>query len=114
MNAVEVLSKAKDLLGDERRWVQGTNFADADGRRVPHGQEADCERCCILGALAVVEGIETYGKRTEAEQALSLALYGHMAGSIVGWNDDPKRTHADVIAALDQAVAASTEGAQDA
>src|SRR5262249_47274410 len=98
--AVAVLVRARELISDERGWCKrGFAFTWLD-IPVPVGSRY-ARRFCALGAI----------NRAGRELALpvedaSKALEWQTVRPVVDWNDDKVRTHAEVVAAFDAAIAA--------
>lgn len=106
MTALEILVRARELLTDPDRWIQGEFGLDSDGeainsaRGVIAAAEAGALSCmCMLGALLVAEGtVHGVVLRTdEIEKALGIEF-------IDRFNDARDRTHAEVLARLDAAI----------
>jgi hypothetical protein len=99
MTTREVLVAMRELLAKPEAWTQGAYARDASGRYVSLvSQEASC--WCIGGALLKCSRMG--GNYDE----VLFKLGGIFAGdSISAWNDAPERTHADVLALLDRAIA---------
>jgi hypothetical protein len=107
--AKEILIKAREIL-TPGRWVQGQWCTIKNG--------AECY--CLVGALKEAAGIYStdvglpiaWDAFADAEQALErvpeIAAHPHTPHDrlVVIWNDAPGRTRAEVIAALDTAIAA--------
>lgn len=99
-STIAVLVRARALIADERHWSRGAfarSMANIPVR--PHSFFA-C-RFCAIGAL----------KRAACELLLPtlnayIALKWQTGRRVEGWNDDPPRAHADVIAAFDAAILA--------
>ena len=96
--AAAVLTKARDLISDERRWCKGTlarGWLD-----VPVTiQSRFARRFCAIGAIY----------RAGRELGLPVAdacsaLEWQTVRTIPYWNDARRRTHADVVAAFDAAI----------
>ena len=98
--ATAVLTRARDLISEERRWCKGTlarGWLD-----VPvsiHSRFA--RRFCAIGAIY----------RAGRELGLPVAdacsaLERQTVRTIPYWNDGRRRSHADVIAAFDAAIVA--------
>lgn len=93
------LRAAKALVDTPEKWLQGRYAADENGdpRCV---NELDAVRFCALGAIykaAVGAGSDYH---------LARDAFYDVAGEIVSeWNDAPARTHAEVMAAFDAAIA---------
>ena len=96
---VVVLTRARALIADERRWYKRAFALTWLDLPVTVGSRY-ARRFCALGAL----------KRAGRELGLpvneaSRALEWQTVRPVVDWNDDKLRTHAEVIAAFDAAIA---------
>ena len=97
--ATAVLSRARHLISDERRWCKGTLARGWLDVPVPiHSRLA--RRFCAIGAIY----------RAGRELGLPVgdacgALEGQTIRTIPYWNDGRRRTHAEIIAAFDAAIA---------
>ena len=89
MKASEVLMKAKALIGTPDRWLKGALNNGRGG-------------FCALGAMIGATGTWSPG---DAGPYFRLAATGSEDGSIARWNNAPERTHAEVMAAFDRAIA---------
>ena len=99
--SIAVLVRARQLIADEWRWCKGAFARSWLSIPVP----ADwvlARRFCALGAIRRA-GRELQLRTPEACMALEWQTIGR---PIHDWNDDPKRTHAEVISAFDRAIAA--------
>lgn len=95
MTPRDVLVKARELLAEPGRWTQETAARDAAG--LPVGATSDAAVCwCLIGALDAVRD----GTTALAQLRRTLGC-----SSVSAWNDAPERTHADVLALLDRAIA---------
>lgn len=83
MNASSVLVAAREMLANPENWIRGRSRS-ADGKH------------CMVDALWKASGA------SEAMATLAEAIGG---GSISAWNDAEGRTHAEVMAAFDRAIA---------
>lgn len=102
MNTKEILIAARQLVEKPERWTQGVFARDLNGRPVDLlGPHAKC--FCISGAVGRVV------KRDHAkwDQILELLAKTARRRNIVRFNDANKRTHAEVLAAFDRAIAAA-------
>lgn len=104
---------ARELLADPKRWAKGASALDEYGQPASdeidggsHLDEgdplADCAVCwCLVGACQKVAGeIIWFDDRRFA------ALHQVLGTDQIGpWQDVEERTHADVLAALDLAIA---------
>lgn len=96
----DILRKAKALIATPDKWHRGDFFAgfkdqEPDLEDVPRGTPAD-----IWGAVALAYG--AWGV-TPADEALEAATPKGFC-DIHDFNDDPKTTHADVLALFDRAL----------
>ena len=99
-NTLTVLSRARELIGDEQRWCRRTYARGWRGLPVPV-QSSAAHRFCAVGAL-LRAGRELGLPVEDARNALEWQT----VRPVQDWNDDPARTHREVIAAFDAAVAA--------
>lgn len=108
-----ILMSAKLLILDPKAWTQGATA------RLPDGEIVDATNAravcfCSLGAIAHVTDLrlnadnapETVKRHGDAANALWRAISPLGELSIIGFNDSPDRTHADVLAAFDLAIEA--------
>jgi len=96
--AVAVLSRARVLISDERRWCKRAfAFTWLDIPVTVTSRYA--RRFCALGA------IKRAGRdlRLPVDNA-SRALEWQTVRPVIDWNDDKLRTHAEVVAAFDAAI----------
>lgn len=94
-----VLIKARAKIADPANWGKGHRGNSEYGHR-------PLSSCC---AAEAIEDVEMAGKTRRAayralERAAGLEL-PPLGSAIVEWNDAPERTHADVLAAFDKAIA---------
>jgi hypothetical protein len=110
MKTVEVLMRARKLI--EIGHAKGYAALDRDGNSLGEWSSPDACAWCIVGALNVAA--ETADDETPEGAALRSAAFDALAPFVgtdfIGWNDAPERTQADVLAALDAAIA--SEAAQ--
>lgn len=119
------IKAARELLSEERRWVQGHTAMDATRRFIvsPIGEIDDTRgsyptgpSCfCLTGALmrtAHEIARETTALHHEEESILRAAVsvvYGILEARgqgflrVPAWNDSPLRAHVDVLKILDEA-----------
>jgi hypothetical protein len=98
--AIAVLARARDLIAEEPRWCKRSLARGWLDIPVPV-QSAFARRFCAIGAI----------QRAARELGLHMkdagrALEWQTARPIPDWNDDPRRTHAVVVAAFDAAIVA--------
>jgi len=97
-SSIAVLNRARALIADERHWSQGA-FARSWAQIPVRPYSFFARRFCAIGAL----------KRAACELLLPtqnayLALEWQAGRRVEGWNDDPKRTHTEVLALFDAAI----------
>jgi len=108
MGVAEILNRAADLLEKPGAWTQGAYARDALGVGVQSVFEmpADAGCFCIAGAVARAGGPERmWGALIPVIDLLGL----ERADEAVQWNDDPRRTQAEVVAALREAARKASE-----
>ena len=99
-STIAVLVRARALIVDERHWCQWS-FARRWGKIPVSPRSTFARRFCAIGAV----------KRAASElllpmQNARIALERQTSREVERWNDDPRRTHAEVIAVFDGAIAA--------
>lgn len=95
----DVIDHALNLLQHPNRWCQGDYALTDDGTPCePTAPEA--RQWCLLGAIE--RGAAAYGlDHRPAIAFLRHAAYpGQRGAKIADWNDDPERTHSQVITLL--------------
>jgi hypothetical protein len=97
-STIAVLNRARVLIADERHWCRGA-FARSRAHIPVRPYSFFARRFCAIGAL----------KRAACELLLPtqnayLALEWQAGRRVEGWNDDPKRTHTEVLALFDAAI----------
>jgi hypothetical protein len=99
-DTLAVLARARELIADEQRWCR-RSFARSWFNVPVSPDSAAARRYCALGAVMYA------GRKLglPVEQARN-ALEWQTARPVQDWNDDPLRTHAEVIAAFGGAIAA--------
>ena len=109
MKPKEILAGARHLLQKPQSWSQGAFAYNEGDHRVSYNDVAACS-WCLEGAIrrAAVRG---RAGETQLDRALLLVRdIIHVPGnypSIQGWNDRVTTRHSDVLAVLDQAIAAA-------
>lgn len=106
MNTVEILTKARELISDESRWTRGS-YAVTDEGRFTQPWEDDACRFCALGAIKKAGGFRD--DSNPAAKFLGEVLRAQFVdnGRVDDFND--ARSHAEVIALFDRAIAAARE-----
>jgi hypothetical protein len=104
-STLSVLERARDLLADEHHWCKRAFARTWFGPpvRVRSGM---ARRYCALGAVMRAG----YELRLRIEDAC-VALEVQTGRDLQHWNDEPARTHAEVIAVFDSARIAVKGGA---
>lgn len=98
-----VLIKARAKIADPWNWGKG--------RR---GGQRDMHTCCAAEAIEeagkqlMLRATAYVHRQMAALTALRNAIPDGENGAIIDWNDAPERTHAEVLAAFDQAIKAAT------
>jgi hypothetical protein len=98
-DTLAVLARARELIAEERRWCQRSFARSWLDIPVPV-RSALVRRYCALGAITRA-GLELGLPADEARSAIKRQT----VRSVADWNDDPLRTHADVLAAFDACIA---------
>jgi hypothetical protein len=98
-STIAVLVRARSLIADERHWCQWS-FARGWAKIPVPPRSRFARRFCAIGAV----------KRAACElllpsQNARIALERQTGREVERWNDDPRRTHAEVIAVFDGAIA---------
>jgi len=101
LTTIAVLREAKAVL-ERNGWHQGWFYMD-----LPGVSYSECP-VCLRGAVNVAasgDPVDSSPVPDEVWAALMAALPEDAFGAIAGWNDEPERTQAEVLALLDAAVA---------
>lgn len=106
MKASEILRAAKARISTPDRWTQGASARNAFGLHVtPFSEHATCY--CGYGAIW---SIKNHGvlRHESSETYLSLSVGRHFPY----YNDEPGRTHEEVMAAFDKAIQLAEEAGE--
>lgn len=113
MTTLEILRGMRELLADEKRWTRGLFARTASG--LPADPPADDAACwCIAGAAFRLTGCSASNpNKPEASEAawkavdcvVSCIIDLGLNEGIGRWQDKPERTHAEILQALDRAIA---------
>jgi hypothetical protein len=95
-----VLRRARDMIADQRRWSRGAFARSWFNIPVPP-QSAFARRFCAVGAI-----MRAGRELRLGTQDACFALQAQTGRGIEDWNDDPKRSHSDLVAAFDAAIGA--------
>ena len=102
MRPSEILSKAADLIETVGAWTQ-LSYARTSENKPVFWDDAQASCFCVEGALAKIAG----------GRARSFVARRYLQDitqrDIVFWNDHPKRTQAEVVAALRKAASLAAE-----
>jgi hypothetical protein len=124
-STLEILQGGRDHLADPARWHKGNYFnrtwamanLDPEDTSCAEAVQAGCPACAI-GSLCAKTGIlihdwmdaPTGSSEVSANQAAAIyALKRALPRGqyfVPDYNDDPKTTHADILALFDRAIAA--------
>ena len=99
MTVAEVLREARSLVDTPEKWWQRNGHNDS-------GELPDCDFTCV--GLAVLDAGSHASHATLASalcRAIGITPGSYPPRDIYDWNDAPERTHADVLAAFDKAIA---------
>ena len=90
--------KLRETLEKRERWIRG-DFARTATDDVTFPTRATATKFCLLGGCA------HFGVPTDVIRRALPDAYGT---GVIGFNDDPFTTHADVLAVIDRAIAMET------
>lgn len=96
-SVLNILLGVRDLLSVPERWTQGVGARDASGEFVDFNDPSIVCRCLYIAAATFCSG---YAQ----EKAVAKALNFVNSGEMIAWNDDPTRTHTEVLTRIDQAI----------
>lgn len=109
MNAIikAILVRAKEVISDPVHWTKGANARDIYGTALPRVSSGTYS-FCALGAI----GVASDGAPDDVVQtAMNILGFARGDGRLTcsDYNDDPKRTHAEVMAWFDRAIKAEED-----
>lgn len=100
---LSVLKKARKLISKPEAWIKGVQAEDKNGNREsPLSKHAVA--WCADGALQRAYGATDGGAYELAKQAV-LDTTPKYRGLLCVWNDEKRRTHKQVLAKFDKAIA---------
>jgi hypothetical protein len=109
LNTREVLVKARAKV--ERGWCQHACAIDRRGYKINAGPllrgPSRAKSVCAVAAIAIAS--PDWWIDQGAAQPLVRAVGVASAQDLLGWNNAPERTHAEVLAAFDKAIAEAGE-----
>ena len=107
MKPSEILIAMKEKIATPEKWLQGGHAKNVEGEYVdPESKDAIC--WCSLGAAWAV----THSTPEDSYFTALEYVRKFTDKDLLFWNDDPERTHEEVMNAFDKAIAlAQKEGA---
>lgn len=94
--------KIYELLEKPESWCQNTYAMNKDGHSLMWYNCPDACKWCLMGAIFKLydphESDKIMDKVKSKLSTNTLTSYGYNLSSIAKWNDDPDRTHAEVLA----------------
>ena len=102
------LQAARALIDQPEKWTQGALARDAKDNPVEIGTTVEVVALCASGAI--IEASMNNGRFCAEERAVRDHLMKSINGPsgslyvLAEWNDDPGRTHAEVMQAFDRAI----------
>lgn len=97
------LRAARALISDPAKWIQGDSARDGGGYTVSPRSSGAVQFCAVGAMERVSFGEKSYGTLEHAA--------GLLGGFTTDYNDDPTRTHDDVMWMFDLAIALEEVGA---
>lgn len=99
VTALEILTKARELITDPAKWGQGLSYWRSG-------------TCCATEALLVCAGADPFAydfigvphENAEAHDEAVDAVFKIVNEAITQWNDMKHRTHGDVLRVFDKAI----------
>lgn len=102
--AADVLRAARQLLTAPGAWIQKAYARDHEGTSIDENDsQVDATCWCLYGAIRRAGNFRFQRKAEDSVAGTLLATV--LNNDVTGFNDAPGRTQADVLAALDQALA---------
>lgn len=103
--ALQILQEARELISDPGRWTQRAFARNSRGKEVGF---SDKDACRFSGLGAVYRT-----SQDDTQRSLAHSLLNRACRRIFWvWQDMPKRTHAQVLAAFDRAIELARAEAQ--
>ena len=108
----QILSEARALIDQPEKWTQNTLGRDATGKPVDLCSNVEAAALCASGAIlaaCMYDGVFC-AEETAVRDQLMRAINGPDARGygLAFWNDEPERTHAEVMQAFDRAIEDAT------
>lgn len=110
------LRAAKALIDTPEKWTKGAFARAPDGKRT-HATSDSATSRCMAGACICASLIQVSMNHDRRANAMLLALEDVVGpcvtdhDPVTGFNDSPQRTHAEIMAAFDKAIAKAGGGA---
>ena len=109
------LIAARELIDTPAKWTQGANERDSEGSTVVRMTSHPVASRCASGAI---QSSAIEGNLNSRECASLLDHFQHTIemrtgayySSVMNWNDNPERTHAEVMQAFDLAIDEASQG----
>lgn len=112
MSKLDILKRAREILSDPLAWCKDTFARDKEGMKVWSGSVRACQFCAI-GAIA--RAAKDLDASTSDHHAAELTLEEQVPlhyrqtvsigkGSVASYNDDPRRTHSEILALFDRTI----------
>lgn len=107
MTPAEVLRAARERISTPERWTRDAFARDPEGWAIDPKHERACAWCTLGAICSVLPGTDPdpgdgRGPLFDAARALLARAIGREL--VAWWNDNPVRTHAEVLAAFDRAI----------
>lgn len=101
MTLLDILKGARELIATPEKWTKGQGARNSKGD--PRDWDApDVRKRCLFVAVSTMAKGVTGGLEFVAVRALRF----RDTSALLEWHDAPERTHAEVLARLDAAIAA--------
>jgi hypothetical protein len=100
-----LLERARKRIEAPERWTQGAD-ARRDDRMAVGAADKGAVCWCAEGSLLSEAGPDM---RAPLNESIRIMFEAADCGSVIDFNDAPDRTHAEVLAAFDRAIALARE-----
>jgi len=107
MTMLRTLKGAREILSTPETWTTETGARDKDGAKVGFDMPSAC-KWCLWGALCMATG-RMLNDVIDDDMQLFEILGFQYGTDIFAWNDAQDRTHAEVLARLDDAIARASK-----
>jgi hypothetical protein len=109
LSTADGLRMVRCKLADPKAWTRGAFARNKDYKQVSYTAESAI-KWCLVGAINALWHSQLEVLGFNVHQAVAKEI----RGDIVAWNDHKSRTHHDVLALLDRAIAKAEEKARAA